>query len=153
MREEEIVSLASVALGGVCALAIFGLFAFVAFTLMKSIQALPEQHQQLPPWAPWLMLVPCVNIFANFWIFIFIAKSYESEAQSRGATLAQPLLPLGIGYAACGLANLIPYLNFCTVWVSFGLLAGFVFMLKKAEAEVLANAGSSGGPMAAPTPF
>ena len=121
-------NLLALVVGGVALLVILGILVFVAYKLSEGIQALPFEHQQLPAWAPWLLLVPCVNIFANFWIFTQIPKSYEGYFASRGDAGDSSFFAIGLIYSILAVLSAIPYVGACFGLVNLALL--IVFMVK-----------------------
>ncbi len=59
----------------------------VAFCLMVYIcfTRIPPEHRQMEPWQVWLLLIPCVNLVWNFFVYPNLAKSYQSYFQGHRA--------------------------------------------------------------------
>lgn len=65
---------------------IFGLIAYVFFvlSLQKALKQCSEEYRTISPGLVWLIMVPVVNFFANFFVIIKMSQSLDSEFKARG---------------------------------------------------------------------
>ncbi|MCC6877983.1 MAG: hypothetical protein IT378_26970 [Sandaracinaceae bacterium] len=142
MREEELIgNVMALVIVGLVFVVVYAILAGIAYYLMKSIQALPQEHQLLPPWAPWLILIPCVNVFVNFWIFLQIPKSYEMNAISRNEAPDPSLFVIGLIYSILSVLTFIPYLGSCFGIVALILLIVFLVKVSTLKQRLESMAG------------
>lgn len=142
MREEELIgNVLALVIVGVVFVVVYAILAAVAYYLMRSIQALPEEHRLLPPWAPWLILIPCANVFVNFWVFLQIPKSYEMNAISRNEAPDQSFFGVGVAYAILSVLTFIPYLGSCFGMAALILLIVFLVKVSTLKQRLESMAG------------
>ena len=59
--------------------------------LAEHLRVLPEEATRLKPWTPWLVLVPGVGLFFNFWVFLGIAYGYRKAFEDLGRKLTRQI--------------------------------------------------------------
>ena len=138
--EELLGNVVALAIIGGFFVVIYGILIFICVKLMQAMQVIPPEHQKIPPGLVWLIIIPCIGVFANFFVFTQIPKSYESYFASRGLPYDQNLFTFGLVYSCLGLVTLIPYIGSC-----FGIVALVMLVLFLVKLSELKKAAQSVG--------
>jgi len=64
-----------------------GVWIWICRYLGGHLRALPKEATHLTPGTQWLLLVPFVGLFANFWILLGIAYGYRRAFEDLGREL------------------------------------------------------------------
>lgn len=100
--------------------------------LYKFYNRVPRQFRQMEPGLVWLLLIPCFNLVWNFFVFIRLSRSFKAYFNSVGNTaVADCGENLGLGYAICEVAALIPCVGLA-VWVA-ALVLLILYLIKVNE--------------------
>lgn len=152
LRPEELLgNVVALAIVGVALLVGIGIMVYVCYLIFEAQKALPPQHQKIQPGLVWLIMVPCLNVFWNFYVFTQVPASYQSYFGSTGEPYDTSLGALGIAYSVLALFGVIPYLGACLGLVALVVL--IIFLVKLTEAKKRALLASPMGPAAVPSPF
>ena len=57
----------------------------ICMFLHKRLKELPAESRNLAPWTVYGLLIPVVNVFANFWVLIGISQAYLASFKRHGA--------------------------------------------------------------------
>jgi len=102
-------------------LIVFAIIAIVAlvigivllYLLYSCFERIPQQHRQMESWQVFLLLIPCFNLVWNFFVFPKLARSYQSYFAEQGRTdVGDCGEQIGLWYAICTVASIIPFLNY-----------------------------------------
>jgi hypothetical protein len=119
-------------------------------------QQVPAEHQKMAPGLVFLLLIPFFNIIWNFIVFLRIPESFQSYFASQGRTdVGDCGRQIGLWYAICGVAAIVPCVNY--VAGPAALVLFIIFLVKiwglKGEIAVAAVPPPGGGaPPAVPPP-
>jgi len=117
--------------------------------LSSCLKALPEEHRKQQPGMVWLMLIPLFNIVWSFFVYPRIADSFKSYFDSIGRLdVGDCGRGLAIAFCIIVCCCLIPYLNFCIVWVSLIVLIILLVKFGSLKGQV----GKGGGFSVTPVP-
>lgn len=114
-------------------MAIFiGIGVLVCWILYRCFKCVPSQFRQQEPGLTWLLLIPIFGIVWNFFVFLPLARSYQSYFYSRGRTdLRDCGYNISLAYCICAAISMIPYLGLLAWLPSLVLL---IMSLSKAHA-------------------
>ena len=111
---------------------LFFIYAFVAqvalslipiILLYTDFQRIPRAFRKLESGLVWLLLIPCFNIVWNFYVFPGLSDSFKAYFNSVGDnSVGNCARDLGLGYAICCAASVIPFVGCLTGIVSLVLL-------------------------------
>jgi len=109
MKEEEIIIIAA----SLCVfLFILMIQAALCYFWQTCLNSVDEQHRTISPPMVWLYMIPCFNIFWLFFLMINIPKSFQNHFNARGVSdVGDCGQGICIGYAACVLVSMIPYIG------------------------------------------
>ena len=97
------------------------------FLVYMDFQRVPRAFRKLEPALVWLLLIPCFNLVWNFFVFPGLADSYKAYFDSVGdSTVGNCGRDLGLGYAICDAASVIPFVGCLTGIVTLVLLILFL---------------------------
>lgn len=60
---------------------------WISTFLYRRLQALPDESRNLAPWVTYLLIIPGVNLFANFFVLIGISQAYMKSFEALGREL------------------------------------------------------------------
>ncbi len=114
-------------------MAIFiGLGVLICWILYGCLKRVPPQFRQQEPGLAWLLLIPFFGIVWNFFVFLPLARSYQSYFYSRGRTdLKDCGYNVSLAYCICAAISIVPYLGILLGIPSLVLL---IISLSKAHA-------------------
>lgn len=152
---------------GIIALALGILFFTVVIMVAISIliclliylpyKEVPAEHQKMAPGLVFLLLIPFFNIIWNFIVFMRIPESFQSYFAAQGRTdVGDCGRQIGLWYAICGVAAIVPCVNY--VAGPAALVLFIIFLVKiwglKGQIGIAPAMGSSPGapPPASPPP-
>ncbi len=94
-------------------MAIFiGVGVLICWILYDCLKRVPPQFRQQEPGLAWLLLIPFFGIVWNFFVFLPLARSYQSYFYSRGRTdLRDCGYNISLAYCICAAISIIPYLG------------------------------------------
>jgi len=101
------------------------------FLLYNDFTHIPRGFRKLEPSLVWLLLIPCFNLVWNFFVFPRMSDSFKAYFDSIGDTsVGNCGRDLGLGYAICSAASMIPFVGCLTGIASLAL---FIIFLVKAN--------------------
>jgi len=107
----------------------YGLLAQVALSIIPIVllyadyQRIPPGFRKQEPGLVWLLLIPCFNVVWNFFVFPGLSDSFKAYFDSVGdSSVGNCARDLGLGYAICCAASLVPLVGCLTGIVSLVLL-------------------------------
>ena len=104
----------------------------VIFLVYTDFQRVPSAFRKLEPSLVWLLLIPCFNLVWNFYVFPRLADSFKAYFDSVGDTsVGNCGRDVGLGYAICTAASVIPFVGCLTGVVTLVLL--ILFLVKANE--------------------
>ena len=113
----------------------FGVNIVLIFLLYTDFTRVPPGFRKLEPGLVWLLLIPCFNLVWNFFVFPRVSESFKAYFDSVGdASVGNCGRDLGLGYAACTAASLIPFVGCLT-----GIASLVLFILYLIKANKLKN--------------
>ncbi len=114
-------------------MAIFiGIGVLICWILYGCFKRVPPQFRQQEPGLTWLLLIPFFGIVWNFFVFLPLARSYQSYFYSRGRTDLQDCgYNISLAYCICAAISVVPYLGMLAWIPSLVLL---IMSLSKAHA-------------------
>ena len=94
-------------------MAIFiGVGVLICWILYDCLKRVPPQFRQQEPGLAWLLLIPFFGVVWNFFVFLPLARSYQSYFYSRGRTdLRDCGYNISLAYCICAAISIIPYLG------------------------------------------
>lgn len=99
--------------------------AFLAFTCYDRI---PDRHRKLDPALAWLLVIPCVSLVWNFWVFPRLAQSFRSYFDAQGVTnVGDCGEGLALGYCIASACCVVPCVGCLAIPASVILLV-FLFV-------------------------
>lgn len=108
------------------ALAINILICALVYGCFKRI---PLEHRKMEPGLVWLLLVPLVPLVWNFFVFLRLPESFASYFRSVGRTdVGDCGRGLGLWYAICAVAAIVPCVNYAAGPAALVLL--IIFLVK-----------------------
>jgi hypothetical protein len=129
LKPEDFVGLAFVLVFWGIRLCVDIVICFFLFTFYKRI---PTQFRKMEPGFVWLLLVPCFNLVWNFFVYIRLPKSLQGYFSSVGnSRVGDCGEGLGLVYAICQVATLIPCLGLF-VWIASIILL-ILYLVKANE--------------------
>ena len=103
-----------------------GLSILIAAFLYTDFQRIPPTFRKLDPGLVWLLLIPCFNIVWNFFVFPKLSESFKAYFDSVGdGSVGDCGRDLGLGYAICCVASIIPFVGCLTGLASLVLVILF----------------------------
>jgi len=104
----------------------------VVFLVYTDFQRVPSAFRKLEPSLVWLLLIPCFNLVWNFYVFPGLADSFKAYFDSVGdSSVGNCGRDVGLGYAICTAASVIPFVGCLTGIVTLVLL--ILFLVKANE--------------------
>lgn len=128
--DEEILGLVAMLMIVIIAIGIGLLISIIVAALLYSIQSrVPAEHRKMDPIMVWLLLIPIFNLIWNFFVFQRIPESYKSYFDAQGRTdVGDCGKTIGLWYAICAVATIVPCLNYLAGPAALVLL--IIFMVK-----------------------
>jgi len=128
-------AIAALGVAGVIVVAILVSLAiniFICFLLQDCYKRIPPQFRKWEPGLVWLLLIPCFSVVWNFFIFPGLSKSFKAYFDSVNRTdVSDCQEGIGLAYAICTAASIIPYLGCLTGIAALVLL--IIFLVKTHE--------------------
>jgi hypothetical protein len=104
----------------------------VIFLVYTDFQRVPSAFRKLEPSLVWLLVIPCFNLVWNFYVFPGLADSFKAYFDSVGeSSVGNCGRDVGLGYAVCSAASLIPFVGCLTGVATLALL--ILFLVKANE--------------------
>jgi len=121
----------------VCVAAVaLAIAAVICWLLYDALNRVPPEHRKMEPGLAWLLMIPCFNLIWNFFVYLRLPRSLKSYFDSTGRTdVGDCGEQIGLWYAICSVASLVPYLNCLTSIASLVLL--IMFLVKVNELKKL----------------
>ncbi len=89
----------------------------------------PVEHQRMTPGMVFLLLIPLFNIIWNFIVFQRIPESFQSYFNAQGRSdMGDCGRSVGMWYAICGVASLIPCVQY--IAAPAALVLFIIFLVK-----------------------
>ena len=111
---------------------LFALSIIPIFLVYADYQRIPPRFRKLEPSLVWLLLIPCFNLVWNFYVFPGLADSFKAYFDSVGnSSVGNCGRDLGLGYAICAAASVIPVVGCLTGVVTLVLM--ILFLVKADE--------------------
>jgi len=130
---------------------------FICLLIYLPYKDVPAEHQKMAPGLVFLLLIPFFNIIWNFIVFMRIPESFQSYFAAQGRTdVGDCGRQIGLWYAICGVAAIVPCVNY--VAGPAALVLFIIFLVKiwglKGQIGMAPAMGSSPGapPPASPPP-
>lgn len=106
--------------------------ALICWLLSGCYKRIPQQFRKMEPGMVWLLMIPCVPLVWNFFVFPRLAESYKGYFDSVGNTeVGDCGAQMGMFYAIAVACSLVPCLNYLAGPVSLVLL--IIFLVKAHE--------------------
>lgn len=101
-----------------------GIAIYVLLLLKGCLEQIPPQYRAVEPNMVWLLLIPCVNIIANFLVFPKIGKSFANYFHAHGRTDVEDAgEQMGLFYAIaaiiCGPVALVLLIMLLVKWLAY----------------------------------
>jgi hypothetical protein len=104
----------------------------VILLVYTDFQRVPSAFRKLEPSLVWLLLIPCFNLVWNFYVFPGLADSFKAYFNSVGdSSVGNCGRDLGLGYAVCSAASVVPVVGCLTGAATLALL--ILFLVKANE--------------------
>ena len=126
--------LESMAVLGVAGIMVVGLIALgiailVLFLMYNALNRLPPEFRLMQPGLVFLLLIPFFNWVWIFFVVTRISRSYQNYFQTQGRSDQGDCgYGVGLAWAICVVASLIPFVNFVTSIAS--LVLSIIFLVK-----------------------
>lgn len=86
---------------------------FICLLIYLPYKDVPAEHQKMAPGLVFLLLIPFFNIIWNFIVFMRIPESFQSYFAAQGRTdVGDCGRQIGLWYAICGVAAIVPCVNY-----------------------------------------
>jgi hypothetical protein len=116
----------------------------------------PAEHQKMAPGLVFLLLIPLFNIIWNFIVFLRIPESFQSYFAAQGRTDQGDCgRQIGLWYAICGVAAMVPCVNYIAGPAALVLFIIFLVKIWGLKGQIAAAAvppPGGGAPPAVPPP-
>jgi len=113
----------------------FAVNIILTFLLYTDFTRIPRGFRKLEPSLVWLLLIPCFHLVWNFFVFPRISESFKAYFDSIGdASVGDCGRDLGLGYAICTAASVVPFVGCLT-----GIASLILFILFLVKANELKN--------------
>lgn len=114
---------------------------FVLYLLFSWQKRVPAAHRAIEPVMIWLLLIPCVNLVWNFFVFQRIPISFKRYFDSVGDTSVGDCgEKLGLYYSIAVICCMIPLLNFLAGPASLILLIMFLLKINELKKKIPVDA-------------
>jgi hypothetical protein len=116
--------------GGIIGLVIgLAILIAIALALSSCFKRIPPQYRLMEPGMVWLLLIPCFNLIWNFFVYPRLSQSFQNYFGAHARTdVGDCGRQLGLWYAICAAASIVPFLNYCTIPISLVLL--IIYLVK-----------------------
>lgn len=95
--------------------------------IYMDFQRIPSGFRKLEPGLVWLLLIPCFHLVWNFFVFPGLSDSFKAYFNSIGDnSVGNCGREMGLGYAICAAASVIPFVGCLTGIVALVLLIMFL---------------------------
>ena len=135
---------------------IFAIQIFVCWVTSSILGRVPPQFRKQEPGMVWLLLIPCVSIVWNFFVYPRVAQSLKGYFNSIGRTdVGDCGEGIGLGYSICAACALLPYFNILAGPAALVLLIIFLVKANGLKNEIPLDAAlspSAPGPLYPPYP-
>jgi hypothetical protein len=110
----SIVALFAVYSGLIIGAIVVGLLiaAAILYMVYKLYLAVPADKREMDPVKVWFLLIPCVPLVFNFWVFPGLARSIRAAVTAKGGTMDDTLEKLGLWYSIASVCCIIPCVNY-----------------------------------------
>lgn len=128
--DEDLIALGAFLLVMGIALAVMFAISIVICAMLYVAQSrVPAEHRKIEPLMIWLLLIPLFNLVWNFFVFQRIPASYKSYFNAQGrADVGDCGQQIGLWYAICAAASIVPCVNYLAGPASLVLL--IIFLVK-----------------------
>lgn len=97
--------------------------AFICWLVSGCFKRIPPQFREMEPGMVWLLMIPCVPIVWNFYVYPRLARSFKAYFNSMGDTSVGDCgEQMGTYYSISVVCSLIPCVNYLAGPVSLVLL-------------------------------
>jgi hypothetical protein len=128
----DMLGMGIVAIAGIFFLISIAINAFICYLLQECYKRIPPQFRKQQPNMVWLLLIPCFAIIWNFFVFPPLSKSFKAYFDSVNRTdVGDCQQSIGLAYAICSVASVIPYLGCVTGLAALVLL--IIYLIKTNE--------------------
>ena len=118
-----------------------GLMALVSYFVYKPLTKVPEAHREMSPPMAFLLMIPVFGIFWAFMIALKVPASLKSYFDSAGnAAVGDCGKNIGLAWAICSAASLIPFLGAFTGLAALVLLIIFLVKINSLAGQIQQNA-------------
>jgi hypothetical protein len=105
----------------------------------------PQQFRRQEPGMVWLLLIPCVSIVWNFFVYPRVAQTLKAYFDSVGRTdVGDYGESIGLAYCICVVCAFIPYLGILTGLAAIVLLIIFLAKVNALKNSIRPDSGYSG---------
>ena len=127
---------------------------FICLLIYLPYKDVPAEHQKMAPGLVFLLLIPFFNIIWNFIVFLRIPESFQSAFAAQGRTdVGDCGRQIGLWYAICGVAAIVPCVNYVAGPAALVLFIIFLVKIWGLKGQLAATAvPPPGAPPAAPPP-
>ena len=114
----------------------------IILIITGALKEVPSEYRAMEPGQVWLLLIPCFAVIWNFWVFQRVPQSFHDYFASQGRTdLGDCGGQLGLWYAICGVASVVPCLNYIAGPAALVLL--IIFLVKIVELKKQIHSGAA----------
>jgi hypothetical protein len=109
---------------------VFGLLisVLICYLVYNLYLSIPAEKRELDPVKVWFLLIPCVPLVFNFFVFPGLARSMRAALAAQGVTVEETLEKLGLWYSITTCCCLIPCVGYVAGPASLVLL--IIFLIK-----------------------
>jgi hypothetical protein len=141
-------------LAGGILLVVFAVFAlvlvlqvFVCWLLSSTLTRVPAQFRKQEPGLVWLLLIPCVSLVWNFFVYPKVSQSLKAYFNSIGRNdVGDCAEGLGLAYSICVACSVVPFLNYLAGPAALVIVIIFLVKITSLKNEIPLEAA-----MAAPS--
>ena len=116
---------------------VFLISLYLIFLEYRCYARVPTAYRRGKPWHVWLTAIPCVHIFANFWVFPRLTRSYRDYfATTDQPDVARRLPILAYIYCICSCLLIIPGLGILSTAVALILRMVMLWKLTRLKKQI-----------------
>ncbi|HJN67803.1 MAG TPA: hypothetical protein QF761_16465 [Pirellulales bacterium] len=119
----------------------------IIIIISGALKEVPSEYRVMEPGQVWLLLIPCFAVIWNFWVFQRVPQSFHNYFASQGRTdLGDCGGQLGLWYAICGIASVVPCLNYIAGPAALVLLIIFLVKIVSLKKQIQSGATAQSHP-------
>jgi hypothetical protein len=134
-------------------LMILGVYAVVAYFIFRAQKSLPKEHQKIAPGLAFLLLIPVAGLAMIFVLVFLVPDSFRSFFRSKGVDRGDCGKTLGLVWAGCAVATVIPLVACLTCIPALVFMILFLVKINTLAQEAVALANEAPRNPAQPPPL